>query len=394
MSNSIFGGGPINRARARRRNGSSVSGVERVHSPSVSTANRSGGVEFHIDPAERGPTVRKFGPGDLGGSVVTTSMRKWTNRSHAGSALSRLNPDDVSFNEAIDYYGDNKGHYHLPNDVGTGEVDILCGEHAWWKPFMIAAGFDRVVGVAEWDNELTTLFHLALPLSLQSLVLGILTLLDISLVGYMFGTKEANAFILITLLTELTNTINYGFFETLGSVLPYVIGTTNEGLAGKYLDTSLLLYSIGSIPVFLVWSTLAGPITLWFGFDEVTAELATSFAFSQVALEYMSGLGYCMHLLFDLTGHERFGSFTTLFLKLSQTTGVIMPLFVGQTTLGSIGIWRLGLSMFSMMFSAIVASSAGWFRPFREGLLTGWLPVGCSYSTNLSMLIRISPIAS
>ena len=213
------------------------------------------------------------------------------------SVLSKLNPDDVSFNDAIDFDEDYPTRQH----TNAGEIDILWGERAWWKPSMLAAGFDLIVDVAEWDKEMMKLLKAAGPLSLQSSLSGAVRILDVALIGHFVGHKEANAFIIMSLLTELSNTLNYGFLETLGSILPYAIGDgSDSGSAGRYLDTSMMLYVFGCVAqVFLLWVYAAVPVTMWFGFDMETAQLAKSFVLSQAMLESVGGLNYWLHLVLD-----------------------------------------------------------------------------------------------
>lgn len=217
------------------------------------------------------------------------------------SVLSKLNPDDVSFNDAVDFDENDLDDHQHSTSTNPGEIDILWGDHAWWKPSMLAAGFDRVVDVSEWDEELTKLSKAAVSPSLQSALSGALRIVDVALIGHFVGTKEANAFILTCIATELSNTINYGFMETLGKVLPYAIDNdVDHGCAGRYLDTSVMLYVLGSIvQVFLLWVYATEPLTLWFGFDLETAELAKNFIFSQAILECVGGLNYWLHLVLD-----------------------------------------------------------------------------------------------
>jgi hypothetical protein len=293
-------------------------------------------------------------------------------RSHQGSVMSKLHHDDVSFNEAMDSYG-GLGRYQLPREEDSGEIDILCGEHAWWKPSMIAAGFDRVVGIAEWDEETTTILTAAAPLSLRSALAGVFGIVDVALVGFLVGAREANAFIIISLFSGLTNMFNYGFYEALGSLVPSAIAEEDHELAGKCISASLSLYAVGSTPLIVFWTFFAKNVVLWLGFDEATAELAQGFAFYHALLEWISGMDYCFHFFLDVTEHERYSAFSMVTWNLIQTMGVVVPILIGQTDLRMIGMCRLVFSVAFLLANITIISWLGWLKPYNGGLLS--LPV-------------------
>ena len=286
--------------------------------------------------------------------------------------MSKLHHDDVSFNEAMDSYR-GPGRYQLPRKEDSGEVDILCGEHAWWKPSMIAAGFDRVVGIAEWEEETTTIFTAAIPFSLQSALAGVFGIVDVALVGFLVGAREANTFIVVVLFSGLTNMFNYGFYEALGSLVPFAIAEEDHELAGKYINASLSLYAVGSAPLIVFWTFFAKNVVLWLGFDEATAELAQGFAYYHALHEWISGMDYCFHFFLGVTEHERYSSFSMVAWNSIQTMGVVVPILIGQADLPMIGMCRLVFSAALLLANITIISCLGWLKPYSVGLLS--LPV-------------------
>ena len=244
--------------------------------------------------------------------------------------MSHLHHDDVSFNEAVDSYSPTQ--YRLPTEQESGEVDILCGEHAWWKPDMLAGVLDRIVGIAEFDNELSEIVKSALPFSMQSFAGGVFNLVDIGLVSHLFGGSEVSVFVVVPLLTWIANAANYGFCEALGKTIPVAMGKTHDELSGKYLYTSLSLYTVGMLPTAIIWSLATKPMFLWLGFDNETADLAQTYAYMQVLLEWITGIEYCSQLFLDIIGHEKYSTFTIFGQNLGQTLGVVLPVFVGPST--------------------------------------------------------------
>jgi hypothetical protein len=307
---------------------------------------------------------------------VNTDIPKGASFSPTGSVMSRLHHDDVSFNEAIDSYSPSR--YQLPKEERYGEIDILFGEHAWWKPAMIAAGFDRVVGVADWDEEMGEIFKSAIPFSLQSFATGFFNLLDVALIGHLIGTSDANAFVVVSLLTWITSTLNYGFCEALGKTIPVALGNEDNRSVGVYLNTSMTLYTVGIFPIAIIWCFYTKEILLWLGFDDSTAQLAQDFAYLQVMLEWVTGLDYCFHLFLDVTGHERYSTYTMFIHNIGQTLGVIVPVLAGQNDLIWVGVCRVVFSCCLLFGSGCVILYLGWMEPFAQGFLTVPLSVSCS----------------
>lgn len=296
--------------------------------------------------------------------------------------MSRLQHDDVSFNEAIDTYG--QSNYQLPKEETSGEIDIIFGKNAWWRFKMILGGFDRTVGIAEWDEELVALFKLALPFSLQSFATGFFNILDVALIGHFVGATEANAFVIVTSLTWITNTFNFGFCEVLGKTIPSA--DDNHKLAGIYLNTSMAMYTIGIIPIAIIWFSSTRAIFLWFGFDDTTAEVAQDFAYLQVMLEWVTGMDYCFHLFLDVTGHEKYSTITMFISNIGQTLGVVVPVLAGQKGLVWVGVYRVAFSGLLVFGNGVIILFLGWIEPFAKGFLTMPLNVSSFFRTEFFIL--------
>lgn len=52
-------------------------------------------------------------------------------------------------------------------------IDLCCGDNAWWKPFMIAAAFERLLDVMEWDREMKRILNLSIPFSVSAVAAGV-----------------------------------------------------------------------------------------------------------------------------------------------------------------------------------------------------------------------------
>jgi hypothetical protein len=113
------------------------------------------------------------------------------NRSVCMSVLSKLDQDAVSVKDAVDAL------------EGYPSKDDVAKQH-WWE---------RFIEIAEWDFEMKRIASLAVPFSIQGAAQGVFQILNVAILGKLLGVREANAYVVVTILLEFTATLNYGFSE-------------------------------------------------------------------------------------------------------------------------------------------------------------------------------------
>jgi hypothetical protein len=64
-----------------------------------------------------------------------------------------------------------------------------------------------------WDKEMRKIVSLWIPYSISGAADGISQTFIIGIVSHLVGLKEANAFVVVTILVEFTSTLTYGFAE-------------------------------------------------------------------------------------------------------------------------------------------------------------------------------------
>lgn len=293
--------------------------------------------------------------------------------------MSPLHHDDVSFTHAIDKYASpavaQNTRKDVP-DVDSGEVDLLWGERAWWKAKTIRSALQKLVAVSDIDDEMVCLLHIALPISAHGLVTGCFSLMDVSLIGYLAGAREASVFVLVSSLTWLPTTLAYGIFEALAKVVPDAIHRENRRLAGAYLTAAVLLFTLAMIPIGAFWSIMTRATFLRFGFDEITADLAQQYAYIQIFLEWISGMAYSMNLFLDLIGHGRFSWWSGLVFGCGQSAAVVLQTLLGTKNLMYIGLCRSLIASFHVLTSM---SSAVWWG-MLDGYSVGIASLSCFVS--------------
>jgi hypothetical protein len=113
------------------------------------------------------------------------------NHSVCMSVLSKLDQDAVSVKDAVDAL------------EGYPSKDDVAKQH-WWE---------RFIEIAEWDFEMKRIASLAVPFSIQGATEGVFQIVNVAILGNLLGVREANAYVVVTILLEFTTTLNYGFSE-------------------------------------------------------------------------------------------------------------------------------------------------------------------------------------
>ena len=230
--------------------------------------------------------------------------------------------------------------------------------------------FDKVLEVADYDVESHRLIELFLPYSIQSAVMGIFGTIDVALIGFHLGVKAANVYIVVGMLLEFTATFTYGFAEAIGTLGPQADGAGNRPLAGRYLQLSIILYTIFSLPSLVIWGFYTEEAVLWFGFDENTATYAQLFAYPYMVGYLFSGLDACLFEFLDVMGHEKYATLIYIIYSGSSTLILVLMLLVGGgDDLVSIRIAQSGWGVLLSVANCGFIIYKGWLDDYWEGLV-------------------------
>ena len=138
------------------------------------------------------------------------------------SILSKLDQDAVSVQDAVD------AHEGSPSHEAAIEM---------------ATPWQRLLRIAEWDFEMKRIAALSVPYAIQGLAEGIFDIINLAVVGNFIGVKEANAFVMVSILLEFTECLTYGFAE------------------GN--DSNLMMVAIQLSPVDLTFICFFGVFSCW-----------------------------------------------------------------------------------------------------------------------------------
>ena len=153
----------------------------------------------------------------------------------------------------------------------------------------------------------------------------------------------------------------------IGNLVPHAIGTKNDLLVGRYLQLSMILFTILSIPGIVVWCFWTGEAVLWFGFDQETATLSQHFAYPFVVIVFLSGFDHGVHEFLDVTGHEKFVTVVNFVYYATQTASVVVVVWLGGKDIVIVGIVQafLGIMLSTLKLAYVIRQ--GWLDDYWEG---------------------------
>jgi len=247
-------------------------------------------------------------------------------------------------------------------------LDLLHGEHAWWRPSTMAAGFDRLLEIAEWDREMKRIMSLSIPFSLAAVADGAFETIRVALVANFIGTDAVGAYTIVLLVLGLTEEFFGGFALTSASLCSQAVGSKNYSLAGEYVQISCILFSLCMVPNVLVWMFLTDDVVRLFGFNEATSQLAQEYARYCVLTLWVKGLDESYGSLLCVIDHERFYTFMSILDTVVATCIILALVLTEPPTLAEVGLVELGSKTFFFLLVLVITTCAGWMKKYTNGV--------------------------
>jgi hypothetical protein len=286
------------------------------------------------------------------------------------SIMSKLDDHVITPGDAAD--ADDPGHYNLPKPgmEGDEELDLCSGKHAWWKPAMLAAGFDRIVAISEWDYEMKRIVKLSIPYTLKALLLGINQTITVAIISQFVGTEAVVAFVLVELLLGMSFQFFGGIVSTEATLCSQAVGARNYKLAGQYVQICAIIFSVCSIPNTLVWFVVVDDVLMLFGFNDNVARIGHAYAVVLLFRQWLSGVNNAYHELLNVIDHEKWSTFMAV---LEDTLGVLVIVAVvttkPDTSLQEIGLIKLAVAIMGFIFNCWFTVYKGWMNKYLEGMI-------------------------
>jgi MATE family multidrug resistance protein len=267
-----------------------------------------------------------------------------------------------------------KGSDILPDDAvdgeepGRGETVPMEGENLNLRPSTLAAAFDRLLEVANFDREMKRILSLAVPFSMSAVTKGLLETVRVALVANYIGTDAVSAYTIVLLVLGLTHEFMGGFTYTCASLCSHAVGAENDLLAGQYVQISSILYSLCMVPNAIVWFFFTSDVVRLFGFNETTAEMAQVFARYYVVKEWFQGVDEAYGALLCIIEHERFVALMAILNEIVATSIILWLVLTRPTTLADVGLAELCSQALFFSISLVLTIALGWMKKFTRGI--------------------------
>lgn len=221
------------------------------------------------------------------------------------------------------------------------------------------------------DRESRQLLRYAIPFTVYSLASSTMENVCLALVGIYIGTKELAAYVLVILLTELTDQFLRGCIRANTTLCAHAIGANNNVLAGRYFQLSILIYLLAAVPVALFWTRYTERVILWLDWgDDTVASYAGQFAQVYVWSQVVKSMQLALKYMLDWENKEIFNTLIEFLEEAFTVIAILIACVRGwKVTLPMVGwIYLLNTVIFAM-FTLLVSIYAGWLSPFRKGML-------------------------
>jgi len=279
------------------------------------------------------------------------------------SVLSKM-VDDISPNDAAD--ANDPGQMKPYED--EEELQICCGKNALWRPAVIARAFDKLIEIAEPDNETKRILKLTVPFTLGEIMEATFEVIGMGLIGHFIGTDALAAYTVVEMLVGTTGEFIDGIIDAQTTVATHAIGVGNNYLAGQYTQQAAIFYSIAMIPCTLTWWFCTYPAMIWLGFDHSIAMIAKEYARVAMLCDLLEGLADVYHGILEITDHEVFSTVLDIIEGLVELMIFGAILMFHELKLIDLVWIQIGLDAAFFLFTIVLSYKKGWMRPFWAGM--------------------------
>ena len=263
--------------------------------------------------------------------------------------------------------------------------------------------------VTQWDSSLTNLAGFYM---IQGIVESISEIVHVAIIGHAVGVREANAYIMVQFLFEISGVFVAGFqegkdasweaaqslveifptrtpniltilFSAIGILVPQADGCGNDLLVGRYLQIGIIFSLIFQLPGLVLWCFYAHDAVIWFGFDEETAVIAQHYTYSILIAAVVEDMDEILAEFLDVIDREKY---VTVFSAISEVFAIIVLVglaYSGVTNMVVFGLAETALELLTMFINIIYIVNKGWLDDYSEGLVK---TLGFKVNKNISFL--------
>lgn len=276
--------------------------------------------------------------------------------------------DDISPNDAAD--ADDPGQAKPYRDDDEADVTVCCGPMALWRPKTVQYGLDYLIELCEPDAETKRLVRLGIPLTCSEVAEAFFDTVTVAVIAQFLGTNEVTAYVVVQLLVGMTDELINGVIAAESTVCSHAVGSGRNHLAGQYVQISVVVYIVFSIPLLLMWVFVVDDVMMFLGLSEVVAKIGLDYTRVVVFHYLLEGVHSAFSVLLDITDHEMFGMWLEIAEGIIDIVAVSLVCVANpDTDLVTIGFLHLVVGVFFFVLTVAWALCKGWMSAFWGGML-------------------------
>mmetsp|Transcript_36906 Transcript_36906/g.41219 ORF Transcript_36906/g.41219 Transcript_36906/m.41219 type:complete len:1044 (+) Transcript_36906:450-3581(+) len=282
----------------------------------------------------------------------------------APSILSKLDADAISVQDAVDARDGGLSPLGSCKTANYGSDDnMMKSSYGFRNPM-----YERLFEIVDWDKEMKKYLALASHYSIQGILVEILGLVEISLIGHLMGIDQASAYIVVGVVTGLTEGIPTGFYECTGVLVPQADGARNYLMIGRYMQLGILFYCVTALPAAIMWSFYMEKTLLWWGLDEVPAAMGQKYLLVVLPTFFTGGIDAVLYEVLNTVGYQRYATGFTVVSSVIHTSVVAGMLYWGVKDLYILGLFEMSSSVLCLILNFGIMVYMGWLDDYWEGL--------------------------
>jgi hypothetical protein len=173
-------------------------------------------------------------------------------------------------------------------------------------------------------------------------------------------------------------------YKVLNVLGPQAEGANNKQLVGQYLQLSIIFYTLGGIPVVVMWSIWAESVITWLGFDTETARIGRLYAIPFNIKAILLGINLCLNEFLLFTHHETYSTISQTIQFVTQLIPIVVIATLTTTKspfrdLTTLGYIQLCVALLYLTCNWIFVLYQGWLNEYWEGLCHSWAMKVCEY---------------
>ncbi|KAL7433750.1 hypothetical protein ACHAXH_002645 [Discostella pseudostelligera] len=262
----------------------------------------------------------------------------------------------------------------IDSDDDSQELDVYShDEHSitqiyHWGP--LQESLLVMWSILKYDYETKRILRLTIPFTFSALADTGSDLIIVAIISQNLGTDDMVAYAMVDLIVGVSSSFMGGWIEAVASLGSMAYGAENYELAGQYVQSACICFTLCELPMALLWGSTIGKILLLMGFGESVADSASSFVWVCAAIRIMKGLNDCIVSFLGVIEREKYANIMFCISSFSRVGFVALFATKADASLVVLGLVILVDQSLLFFLNILIPTQMGWYELFEAGLLS------------------------